>query len=183
MAGTLKIEEINEIKKLYPLYANIEVFVETGTNYGNTILGLYHYFRELHTIEIQESIYNNVAYKANSYGIQNIQFYLGDSAIILPDILNRIPDPVIFFLDGHFSQGDTGRGSSDTPLLDELKNIDKAHNKNSVIIIDDYRMFGTHRNEDWSDITEENILKCFPKDKINHHYVSNDRLILLLKEI
>lgn len=183
MSGTLRIEEINNIKSQYPQYANIEVFVETGTNYGNTIFSLFHHFRELHTIEIQESIYRKAAYTAESNNIQNIQFYLGDSATVLPEILKKIFDPVIFFLDGHFSQGDTGRGSSDTPLLDELKNINDCHNKNSIIIIDDYRMFGTHRNEDWSSITLENTLNCFSKEKIFHHYVDNDHLIILLKEI
>ena len=183
MAGTLKINEINDIKKLDPIYAGIDIFIETGTNYGNTILGMYQYFRELHTIEIKEDIYNNVVNRTRGYGIQNIQFYLGDSAIVLSEILKKISGPAVFFLDGHYSHGDTGRGTSDTPLLDELKNINESHNKNSIIIIDDYNMFGTHRNEDWTDITETNILNCFSEEKIAGHYINNDHLIILLKEI
>ena len=31
----------------------------------------------------------------------------------------------------------------------------------SIIVIDDLRLFGTKGNEDWSNITEQNILKCF----------------------
>jgi len=183
MAGSLSINEILILKGSYASYANIEIFVETGTNYGNTILGLYQYFKDLYTVEIKKEIYDAAVKRIKNFGIQNIHFYLGDSAVILVNILKIINEPAIFFLDGHYSHGDTGRGNSDTPLLDELKIINNNHNKNSVIIIDDYNMFGTNRNEDWTDITIDNIIKCFSENKIYHQYVNNDRLIILLKEI
>lgn len=183
MSGALNISEISYLKSKFVTYNNIDIFVETGTNYGNTIINLYQYFKDLYTIEIKKEIYEAAINRISNLGIKNVQFFIGDSAIILPDILKLINDPVIFFLDGHFSHGDTGRGSSDTPLLDELKMINEHHNKNSIIIIDDYNMFGTYRNEDWTDITQENVIKCFSENKIYCHFVNNDRFVIFLKEI
>jgi hypothetical protein len=46
-----------------------------------------------------------------------------------------------------------------------------------LIIIDDYRLFGTTYVEDWSKVTVEKVLSAFPKT-LKLFEIENDRLIL-----
>ena len=52
---------------------------------------------------------------------------------------------ISFWLDGHFSQGETFKGLNDTPILEELKIISDFLSKmsNVTILIDDVRLFRT----------------------------------------
>merc|ERR1711934_127409 len=92
-------------------------------------------------------------------GAGNVEFLLGDSAECVKTILEKEADsPIVWFLDSHYSSGETGRGSCDVPLLLELRAIAAARRPYSdVIVIDDHRLFGTQHAEDWSGITEEAI--------------------------
>jgi hypothetical protein len=181
VSGSLKIEDVLKIKNDHSLYSDIEVFIETGTNRGNTIINMYGSFKKLYTIEIKKELYDAAMNRFSQS--ENVELYLGDSVEVLPELLKKVEESAVFFLDGHWSHEDTGRGKTDTPLLDELTIINRLHNKNSIIIIDDYYMFGTNRNEDWSAITVENILDCFEKGRIFKSYIENDHLILLLTKI
>ena len=80
-------------------------FIETGTNQGKTIISFEPYFNNLYTIEISESLYNTAKCKYNG---NKIKFILGDSSIVLKELLPKIREKCIFFLDGHWSGGDTG---------------------------------------------------------------------------
>lgn len=176
---SLTIDDIRTIQDKYPTYRNIRIFVETGTLYGQTILHMSPFFDHLYTIEIKEEFYKEILRRSSNR--PNIKFYLGDSAEQLPLILKEFQQPAVFFLDGHYSHGPTGRGSKDTPLLEELQAIDE-HNQDSLIIIDDCCMFGKNETEDWSEITETNVLTCFSPQKIVDHYITNNRYIILLKK-
>lgn len=181
---SITMDDIRTIQTNNPGYENIGTFIETGTHFGQTVFSMYPYFKKIHTIEIKKEIYESVLRTAYSQGFQNINFYLGDSAYILPEILKKIDEPCIFFLDGHYSHGITGRGEKDTPLLEEIKAIEDFHNQNSIIIIDDCGMFGKFDSEDdWSQITEKNILNTFSKNKVLTSYTVGIRFIILLKKI
>ena len=53
--------------------------------------------------------------------------------------------PVLFWLDGHYSGGDTAKGELDTPVSVELDSILESPVKGHVILIDDARCFdATH---------------------------------------
>jgi len=95
-------------------------FVETGTYAGDTILSVEPYFEELHTIEIKREQYEA---SAKLYNGDKITFHLGDSSIVLKDIIPELKKPTIFFLDAHWSEGSTGKGKKDVPLLEEIKLI------------------------------------------------------------
>ena len=60
---------------------------------------------------------------------------------ILPEILNEIEDPCLFWFDAHYSLGNTARGEKETPVLEELKHIFKHPIEKHVILIDDARCF------------------------------------------
>ena len=174
------------INKEYP------VFIETGTYLGNTIIPLESHFNELHTIEIKEQFIIDAKNKYN--GLRNrkniINFHLGDSSKVLAELCPKIENNAILFLDGHWSSGNTGRGDKDCPLYEELQCIMSHLKHNSIIIIDDCRLFGLGPNkggcnEDWEDINIENILKLVDSRMDKYYFAPSeshekDRLIIFL---
>ena len=106
---------------------------------------------------------------------------LGDSAIVLKDIIDELNDKTIFFLDGHYSSGDTGKGFKDVPLIEELTLIEKFYIFDTLIIIDDLRLFGTNFTEDWSEISKEKLTSILSK-RICSVIEYNDRLIIKLNK-
>jgi hypothetical protein len=67
----------------------------------------------------------------------------GSAARELPQVLKRISQPALFWLDGHFSGGITAKGDKDPPLLEELQAIREHRIKRHVLLIDDIRLFGS----------------------------------------
>ena len=172
------------------IFLNYPIFVETGTFMGETIFLMSKYFKELHTIEIKQDFYT----RAKSLNISNnINFYLGDSSKEIINICNNIKDNTVFFLDGHWSAGNTGKGEKDCPLYEELKEIMKHLIHKAIIIIDDTRLFGLGPNKsteicNWEDINVDTILKITKNRLTNHYFLDsacakNDRLILHLNNI
>jgi hypothetical protein len=136
-------------------YRNYKFFVETGTHHGETIFKMEPYFDKLVTIECSEYYYKNTK---DRYNGNKISFILGDSSIVFDSLLPTINDKCIFFLDGHYSSGNTGRGSKDCPLVEEITHIANFFKHDAIIIIDDYRLFGLLGSEDWSEISKDKIL-------------------------
>jgi len=78
-----------------------------------------------------------------SQGNFNIAYFsLGDSATELGKIVQSVTGHSIFFLDGHWSGDNTGKGIKDCPLLEEINHIKTHHKGSAIIIIDDVRIFG-----------------------------------------
>jgi hypothetical protein len=166
-------------------YKKYNCFIETGTFNGDTIFSLEPYFNKLYTIEFSEKYYNNTK---NKYSGSKINFILGDSSIVFETLLPIITDKCIFFLDGHWSGGDTGRSNKDCPLYEEITNINNLFTNDAIIIIDDFRLFNLDKSsgklgEDWSKINKENLLNIL-QTRINKVYhldsesCKDDRLII-----
>jgi hypothetical protein len=60
----------------------------------------------------------------------------------LPELLARVHEPALFWLDGHYSGGLTARGAKDTPLLEEIEAIAHHGVPGHVVLIDDARCLG-----------------------------------------
>ena len=65
----------------------------------------------------------------------------GDSAQKLSVVLGRLSHPALFWLDAHYSGGDTAKGENETPIQKELHDIFQNPLKDFVILIDDARLF------------------------------------------
>ena len=161
-------------------YTKYNCFIETGTLDGGTIFSLEPYFNKLYTIEFSEKYYNNTK---NKYSGSKINFILGDSSIVFESLLPNITDKCIFFLDGHWCGGSTGRSNKDCPLDEEITHINNLFTNDAIIIIDDFRLFGLKSNEDWSEINKEKLLNIL-QGRINKVYhldskcAKDDRLII-----
>lgn len=168
------------LENLRANYNEYKCFIESGTYTGDTIFNIETLFDKLYTIEISETLYKNTS---NLYKGNKINFILGDSVNVFNYLLPLLNEKCIFFLDGHYSSGITGRGEKDCPLNEEIKLINDKFNNEAILIIDDYRLFGTKTNEDWSDINKDNILFLL-KDRVKEVYhldsqcALNDRLVI-----
>jgi hypothetical protein len=118
--------------------ANAEIFIETGTYYGNTTKWASTQFRQVFTIELSEYLYNITKDELLAKG--NITPNLGNSKIVLPQILKNINGNIVFWLDGHYSAGVTAGADDPCPLVDELRTI-LQRNNDDIILIDDARCY------------------------------------------
>lgn len=179
----LTIKKLSNIAEQF----NIEgddygVFIETGTYLGETVEELQPYFIKIHTIEVSEYYFNR--YKNEHANYENVIRHLGDSSKELPKIIEKLTqyDKCIFWLDGHFSSGQTSKGEKDCPLIEECMGINEFYKSNeSLILIDDYSLFGTEHLHDWKDITYDNILKCFTNFNVDVYEIEGETLCLYIK--
>jgi len=115
------------------------VLIETGTFYGNAIFTLRRDFHEIHSIELAPALYEfNVRELSH---LPQVHLHLGDSAVVLPQLLLTLREPALFWLDGHFCAGPSARASSDTPISAELDHLLKQPSGKNVVLIDDARLF------------------------------------------
>lgn len=128
----------------YAKKSNLRVFVETGTYKGETPAMLINDFDELHTIELSDELYKMVTEK---FAGTKVQTHHGNSAKVLPAIIKDINEPILFWLDGHYSNAPfCAKGDLETPIIQELSGIFNDKNLPHVILIDDARCFGTEKD-------------------------------------
>jgi hypothetical protein len=115
--------------------------VETGTLRGDMVEATRNAFQRIWSIELDSDLHAAAATRFRDY--PQVSIVHGDSATALPEIVTGESRPILFWLDGHWSGGDTARGDLDTPVLAELTAILARRNGDDVILIDDARLFGT----------------------------------------
>jgi hypothetical protein len=122
-------------------------FVETGSLAGQGIqAALDAGFEKVYSIELAEPLYRRCV--ARFEGDARVELILGDSAEKLPELIKRLDCPATFWLDGHFSGGETALGSKTSPLMEELRAIGAHSIRTHTILIDDMRCW----HEDYEEI-------------------------------
>lgn len=116
------------------------ILIETGTFKGDMIAAQLDHFEALHSIELADHLYEAAVERFKDQ--PKVTIHRGDSATILPQLLEDINEPCLFWLDGHASGGETARGQLLTPILGELDVILRHSVKRHVMLIDDAREFG-----------------------------------------
>lgn len=119
-----------------------DVLIETGTFFGDTAAALADQFKEVYSIEVEPRLHRRAMRRFR--GQPGVHVVLGDSATALPKILAALPRDrkAMFWLDGHYSGGFTGRGQQDCPVLDEMRAIAASGLRGPLVLIDDARCFG-----------------------------------------
>jgi hypothetical protein len=120
------------------------MFVETGTYLGDMVSAIKNCFQTIYSIELSPDLCNKAKKKFAHF--KHVNIVEGDSSRVLGEILKRINEPCLFWLDGHYSKGITAKGEKETPILEELRAILKHPVQNHIILIDDARCF-TGENE------------------------------------
>jgi hypothetical protein len=122
----------------YKKYGNI--FIETGTHTGKTVSNaLAAGFSTVYSIELSEHLHAAAKKKFESNPRAHLVF--GDSGEKLPEIIKTIDELCVFWLDAHYSAGDTAGKGQTAPLIRELKTIAEHPVKEHTILIDDVRIF------------------------------------------
>jgi hypothetical protein len=117
------------------------VFIETGTFRGDTVEAVRLHFDRICSIDLGQKLFEDA--RARFSAFPRITILQGDSGEILSTYLEKINEPCLFWLDGHYSEGATAKGLEDTPLMREIRYI-LSHPAASahVILIDDARCLG-----------------------------------------
>jgi len=122
---------------------NLRVLVETGTAGGDMIRAMKNNFDQIFSIELSTEFFERA--KSNFKKYDHITLIKGNSGEKLAELLPKISEPILFWLDAHYSGEGTAKGDIETPIIKELTTIFSRNNKKDVILIDDARCFdGTH---------------------------------------
>ncbi len=116
-----------------------KVLVETGTYMGDMVEAQKKRFRKIYSIELGIDLFDKATKRFKND--KNVTIVQGDSGKVLPDIMLKLNEPAIFWLDGHYSAGITARGDKDCPIFEELDAIFSKKNFDHILLIDDARCF------------------------------------------
>lgn len=141
------------------------ILVETGTFRGEMLEALKHDFVSLYSVELSERFHQEATARFRTD--RHVHLLLGDSGRELSQIIETLAEPALFWLDGHYSEGETARGAKDTPIVEELEHIARSPVKGHVIIIDDARCFGTDPAYPTLEEIGEFAARRFPTHLIN----------------
>ncbi len=158
------------------------VFVETGTFQGATTRWAAEVFDCVHTIELSRNLYDS--YHAELDALPGVQAHFGDSATVLPQIVENMDErPGLFWLDGHWSCGETAGEQQECPILAELQTL--RSRPQDLILIDDARFFlcappRPHNPAHWPTLVE--IIDVF-RDSPRFIQVIDDVIFIIPKDL
>jgi hypothetical protein len=116
-----------------------QVFVETGTLFGDMTHAQRNNFRRLFSIELDDYLFERASRRFRRF--PHIRILHGDSGQKIAEVLRGLDEPCLFWLDAHYSGGITAHGDRMTPVFDEIRHILSHPVKSHVIVIDDARLF------------------------------------------
>lgn len=166
------------IKPILDKY-DVPYLVETGTASGESARLAATMFKKVWTIELIDN-------RASEDLTSNIEYLTGDSAELLPSIIGEInllksrreateeKQWVLFYLDAHYSDDVPNESEyPECPLLAEINAV-AEYGYESIIIIDDARLFlgqppHPHNPKEWPSVCEIFLLL---KDKFPFHHIT-----------
>ena len=135
---------------------NFENFVETGTFKGETTIWAAKKFKKVHSIEAYKPLFDEMSSKYST--IDDLVLHFGKSEDKLPDIIQKLDGPAIFWLDAHYSGEGTFGNSEKCPLINEIEIINTS-NFDNIVLIDDAFVFlspptKSHNIEEWPNLAD-----------------------------
>lgn len=164
-------------QKLITEYVNKyhpNIFIETGTYLGDMVFAQKNSFESVISIEIQPQL--KKAAEQRFKKDKNVTILLGDSGKVLHEIMPKMSETALLWLDGHYSGGITGKSDLNCPIFNELNAILKNNKNNHIILIDDANCF-----DGKSDYPTYEVLSNFVKE---YNYQTNiiDNVIVAVKK-
>jgi hypothetical protein len=117
---------------------NLNVLIETGTFRGEMVEAQRRNFKKIYSIELSHELYETALSKFKRF--DHIHLIEGDSSEMLKEVMSQINEPCLFWLDGHYSGGDTAKGKLNCPIYGELDTI-FSKPFDHVLVIDDANDF------------------------------------------
>jgi hypothetical protein len=104
--------------------------------------------------------------------VANVRVVEGDSEQLMTGLIAELDQPALFYLDRHYSGGQTGKGQHETPVVKEVEAILRDAPNGSFVIIDDARWFG--RLQDYPPLLD---FLCSLRDRgVDDAVVMNDSI-------
>lgn len=128
-----------QLIRRYATRYRCSALVETGTYKGDMLLAMLYDFRRLYSIELHPKLHDRARQLFLSR--PQVRLYQGDSGEKIADVLNELNEPAVFWLDGHFSAGQTAKAELNTPIIAELDQVLQHRIRSHVVLIDDARLF------------------------------------------
>lgn len=100
---------------------SIGIFVETGTFICDTLAHIAKSGAQCTSIKLSPELSEAACNRFNRH--KNVRLLLGDSGEKVPELLDQISQPALFWLDGHYSAGVTASADIHTPVTTELNAI------------------------------------------------------------
>jgi hypothetical protein len=147
---------------------NLQVLVETGTNYAHMLYVQKGGFREVYSIELDDWRAESARRKFSN--LPHIHVLQGDSGEVLPKIIPAIKEPCLFWLDGHDFD-------ISTPVKLELDAIYKHPVQGHVLLIDDARWFDGRTDYPTMEEVREKVAREYP----GHEVEVKDDIIRIYK--
>lgn len=142
-AGGEQGEEVPHLVKQRAIAAcakqfNTTTLVETGTYLGHMIAAQRENFKRIISIELAEHFHKQAIerFKKDAH----VELLQGDSGEVLGKLAPTLNVPTLFWLDGHYSSGETAKGDLNTPIMKELDAV-LAGDLPHVVLVDDARLF------------------------------------------
>ena len=130
----VKQHVISHFQQLY----GCETLIETGTFKGQMVSAQIVFFDKIISIELSPELHQKAKNKFSDN--PNVDILQGDSGIVLHEIMSNLDKQCLFWLDGHYSGGNTAKGTKECPIYEELEAI-LSSDLEHIILIDDARLF------------------------------------------
>jgi hypothetical protein len=127
------------IVRHYARRFGLRTLVETGTYLGDMVEAMQHTFTRIYSVELDRDLHERA--QARFAGREHIHLLQGDSGAVLLTVLQKLREPTLFWLDGHWSGGITAKGEKETPIVAECEAVLSHPVRGHVILIDDARCF------------------------------------------
>lgn len=114
---------------------SVRTLIETGTYQGAMVESSKSVFKKIYSVELSRDLFESASKRFASDEV--VTLLQGDSADVLPKLLKSVDERCIFWLDAHYSGGNTAQGQVMTPIFDELERIFEHRIKDHIILIDD----------------------------------------------
>lgn len=137
--------------------------VETGTYYGHTTQVLAGMFDDVVTVERSDQFYERARELLEPHG--NVRQLKGHSGEVLRS-LDSAGAGTLYWLDAHWSGGETAGSDDPCPLIAELEAIG-AGSADDVLLIDDAREFSAPPDRRWPTLVD--VIDAIRRERPEHY--------------